>query len=209
MIDPGHVADQQGNRYLFHNMGLLVNLTPDGLQAVGDVRKVYQGWQYPKDWPVECFCLEAFKLVNHNGYYYMSSAEGGTAGPSTAHMGVTARAKSIEGPWENSPYNPMVHTYSRDEKWWRQGHGTLIDDIAGNWWFVYTAYENGYEFMGKQAMVLPVEWTADGWPRVKPGVRPTDAIPKPAGENVGNGLPLSDDFTGDSLGHAVARRPRR
>jgi beta-xylosidase len=200
MIDPGHVADQQGNRYLFHNMGLLVNLTPDGLQAVGDVRKVYQGWQYPKDWPVECFCLEAPKLVYHNGYYYMSSAEGGTAGPATAHMGVTARAKSIEGPWENSPYNPMVHTYSRDEKWWRQGHGTLIDDIAGNWWFVYTAYENGYVFMGKQAMVLPVEWTADGWPRVKPGVRPTDAIPKPAGENMGNGLPLSDDFTGDSLG---------
>lgn len=100
---------------------------------------------------------------------------------------------------ENSPYNPVIHTWSRDEKWVRQGHGTFVDDIAGNWWFVYTGYENGYEFMGKQAMLLPVEWTADGWPRIQPGVKPTDTIPKPAGENVGNGLPISDDFTSDSL----------
>ena len=200
MIDPGFIADQQGNRYLFHNMGLLINLTPDGLHAVGDVRHVYNGWQYPKDWVVECPCLEAPKPFYRNGYFYLSSAQGGTGGPSTAHMGIMARAKSLEGPWENSPYNPVIRTWSKDEKWVRQGHGTFIDDIAGNWWFVYTGYENGYEFMGKQAMLLPVEWTADGWPRVKPGVKPTDTIQKPAGENVGNGLPISDDFTSEQLG---------
>jgi xylan 1,4-beta-xylosidase len=85
MIDPGHVVDQQGNRYLFHNMGLPVNLTPDGLKAVGDVRKVYSGWQYPRDWVAECFCLEAPKPLYRDGYYYLSSAQGGTGGPSTAH----------------------------------------------------------------------------------------------------------------------------
>jgi xylan 1,4-beta-xylosidase len=200
MIDPGHIADQQGNRYLFHNMGLLVNLTPDGLQAVGDVRKVYSGWQYPKEWVVECFCLEAPKPFFRDGYYYMASAQGGTGGPSTAHMGVVARAKSLEGPWENSPYNPVIRTWSKSERWVRQGHGTFIDDVAGNWWFVYTGYENGYEFLGKQAMVLPVEWTSDGWPRVTPGVLPTDTMLKPAGENIGHGMPISDDFSSGSLG---------
>jgi xylan 1,4-beta-xylosidase len=200
MIDPGFVADRDGNRYLFHNMGLLINLTPDGLHAVGDVRHVYDGWQYPKDWVVECPCLEAPKPFFRNGFYYLSSAQGGTGGPSTAHMGIVARAKSLEGPWENSPYNPVIRTWSNDEKWVRQGHGTFIDDIEGNWWFVYTGYENGFEFMGKQAMLLPVEWTTDGWPRVKSGVLPTDTIRKPAGENVGDGLPRSDDFGSDQLG---------
>ena len=200
MIDPGFAADQDGNRYLFSNMGLLAHLTPDGLHAVGDLKQVYKGWSYPKEWNVECPCLEAPKPFFRDGYYYLSSAQGGTGGPSTAHMGIVARARSLEGPWENSPYNPVIRTWSRDEKWVRQGHGTFIDDIEGNWWFVYTGYENGYEFMGKQAMLLPVEWTADGWPRVKPGVKPTDTLQKPAGENVGNGLPLSDDFTSEQLG---------
>ena len=27
-------------------------------------------------------------------------------------MVVSARSKSVTGPWENSPYNPIVHTYS-------------------------------------------------------------------------------------------------
>jgi len=106
----------------------------------------------------------------------------------------------VEGPWENSPYNPMVRTRSQEEKWWRQGHGTLIDDVAGNWWFFYTGFENGYTLFGKQILLLPVEWTPDGWPRVKAGVTPTDIIAMPAGENVGHGMALSDDFASSALG---------
>jgi xylan 1,4-beta-xylosidase len=200
VFDPGHTVDQQGNRYLYFNKGMMIRLAPDGLSVVGDLKKVYDGWDYPSEWATECKCLEAPKLIYHNGYYYMASAQGGTAGPSTAHMGIMARSKSVEGPWENSPYNPMVHTWSQDEKWWRQGHGTLIDDPDGKWWFVYTGYENGYTLFGKQSLMLPVEWTADGWPRIVPGAAPTDVLPKPSGENVGHGMPLSDDFSSSVLG---------
>ena len=115
-------------------------------------------------------------------------------------MSIMARSRSVEGPWENSPYNPVVHTWSQDQKWWRQGHGTLIDDADGKWWFMYTGYENGYNLYGKQSLLLPVEWTADGWPRIPPGVSATDILPKPAGENVGHGMPLSDDFSSSALG---------
>ena len=159
VFDPGHIADQEGNRYLYFNKGIMIQLTPDGLSTIGDVKQVYDGWEYPDHWVVECMCLEAPKLTYHNGYYYVASAQGGTAGPSTAHMGVIARSKSVEGPWENSPYNPIVHTYSQNEKWWRQGHGTLIDDVEGNWWFLYTGYEKDYTHLGKQSLLLPVEWT--------------------------------------------------
>jgi beta-xylosidase len=200
LFDPGHVADQKGNRYLYFNKGMMIRLAPDGLSAVGDLSWPYKGWDYPKDWVTECKCTEAPKFTYRNGYYYIVVAEGGTAGPSTAHMAAVARSKSPEGPWENSPWNPLVRTKSQAEKWWRQGHGTLIDDAAGNWWFFYTGYENGYTHYGKQSLLLPVEWTADGWPRIKAGVSVTDLIPKPAGENVGHGMPLSDDFSSPTLG---------
>jgi len=200
LFDPGHVVDTQGNRYLYFNKGIMVQLTPDGLGTVGDIRQVYDGWDYPEHWAVECHCLEAPKLTYRDGYYYMASAEGGTSGPSTAHMAVVARSRSVDGPWVNSPYNPLVHSDNHDETWWRQGHGTLIDDVAGQWWFLYTGYEREFTFLGKQSLLLPVEWTEDGWPRIVPGYGPTDLIPMPAGESIGHGMPLSDDFTDTEIG---------
>jgi beta-xylosidase len=200
LIDPGHVVDRQGNRFLYFNRGMVVPLTEDGLAAAGEVQKVYDGWQYPSEWVVECMCLEAPKLTYRNGFYYLVSAQGGTADPSTAHMAVVARATAPLGPWQNSPYNPLVRTQSRHEPWWRQGHGTLIDDPDGRWWLLYTGYEKGYTFLGKQSLLLPVEWTADGWPRIVPGATPTDVFHKPSGENVGHGMPLSEDFQQTGIG---------
>jgi beta-xylosidase len=200
LFDPGTIVTPEGRRFLYFNRGMMIEMSRDGLSTIGDVKQVYAGWQYPSSWVLECHCLEAPKPVFHNGWYYLSSAEGGTGGPATAHMGVIARAKSPAGPWENSPYNPIVRTNSRDEKWWRQGHGTLIDDVAGNWWFMYTGYASDAAYMGKQSMLLPIEWTADGWPRVPAGVNPTDVLRKPAGENVGHGMPLSDDFSSNTIG---------
>ena len=95
----------------------------------------------------------------------MTSAEGGTAGPATSHMAICARAKDIYGPWENSPYNPIVHTYSDIEKWWSKGHGSLVEGPDGQWWIVYHAYENGAYFLGRQTVMEPVEWTEGGWYR--------------------------------------------
>ena len=200
LFDPGHIVDQEGNRYLYFNKGMMIRLAPDGLSTVGDLKQIYEGWDFPKDWVVECKCLEAPKLKYHNGYYYLFSAEGGTAGPTTAHMEIAARSKSVEGPWENSPYNPVVHTQSQDEKWWRQGHGTLIEALDGSWWLMYTGYENGYALYGKQSLLVPVEWTADGWPRITPGLAATDLLRKPPGEDVGHGMPLSDDFSSPTIG---------
>ncbi|HYQ57772.1 MAG TPA: family 43 glycosylhydrolase [Draconibacterium sp.] len=199
-FDPGHIVDMDGNRYLFFNKGVMIKLAPDGLSVEGDIQKVYDGWDIPSDWVMECHCLEAPKLIHVNDYYYMASAQGGTGGPATAHMGVIARAKSLEGPWENSPYNPVVRTYDQNEPWVRQGHGTIIDDVEGNWWFVYTGYENGHEDLGKQCLLLPLEWTEDGWPVVPEGISPADELKKPAGENTGHGFAVSDDFTSDKLG---------
>lgn len=194
-IDPGHVADAEGNRWLYTNNGWVTPLTADGLAKAGEPRKVYDGWEYPKQWKTEGMYLESPKLNRHNGYYYLTSAEGGTAGPATSHMVVTARSKSPLGPWENSPYNPIVHTYSADDNWWSKGHGTIVDDVNGNWWIVYHAYANGYHSLGRSTLIEPIEWTADGWYRTKP-----TAAPIRPGKHIKHGLPLSDDFSGKELG---------
>ncbi len=163
-IDPGHVVAEDGQRYLYTNNGWVTPLTPDGLAAAGKPQKVYDGWEFPKEWETEGMWLESPKLFKRGGWFYLVSAEGGTAGPATSHMVVVARSKSALGPWENSPHNPMVHTYSADEAWWSKGHGTLVDDADGNWYIVYHAYRNGFHTLGRSTIVESVAWTEDGWP---------------------------------------------
>ena len=194
-IDPGHVVDREGNRYLYVDKGEVIRLTEDGLATVGEKKKVYDGWKYPDHWDTECMCLESPKLNEHNGYYYLTSAQGGTAGPATSHMVVSARSKSVTGPWENSPYNPIVHTYSATDSWWSKGHGTLIDDVNGNWWIVYHAYANGYHTLGRSTLIEPIEWTEDGWYRTV-----SAATPVTPEQEIKHGLELSDDFKGPQLG---------
>lgn len=162
-IDPGHVTGPDGRRYLHLNGGRAVELAPDGLSVLDTPRKVYDGWKYPGEWVTECFCLESPKLLRRGGLYYMTSAQGGTAGPSTSHMVVSARSESPLGPWENSPLNPIVRTWSRLERWWSKGHGTAIEGPDGQWYIVYHGYENGYRTMGRQTLIEPIEWTDDGW----------------------------------------------
>ncbi|MGE4585968.1 MAG: family 43 glycosylhydrolase [Mangrovibacterium sp.] len=199
-IDPGHVADAEGNRYLYLSKGYIIRLTDDGLATVGEPEYVYEGWEFPKNWSTECFCLESPKSTVKDGYFYLTVAEGGTAGPATSHMVVSARAASPFGPWENSPYNPVVHTESRDEFWWSQGHGTLVDDVEGRSWIVYHGYEKGFHTLGRQTLMLPVEWTDDHWFRVPEGVKSSGLLELPAGEPSEDGTGLSDDFSGDRPG---------
>lgn len=194
-IDPGHVVDEHGKRYLFVEDGQVIRLADDGLSTVGEKKKVYDGWSIPNKWNVECMCLESPKLNYKDGYYYLTSAQGGTAGPATSHMVVAARSQSLLGPWENSPYNPIVHTYSSRDNWWSKGHGTLVDDVNGNWWIVYHAYAKGYHTLGRQTLIEPIEWTEDGWYRTK-----SVATPLKTNEKIQPGLELSDDFNGPNLG---------
>ncbi|MEM6820362.1 MAG: family 43 glycosylhydrolase [Verrucomicrobiota bacterium] len=163
-IDPGHVVGSDGQRYIHLSKGQMVELSADGLQALTQPREVYQGWTIPEDWRVEGPCLEGPKFVFRDTHYHMLTAMGGTAGPATSHMVISARSTSPVGPWENSPYNPIVHTENRSERWWSKGHGTLIEDLKHQWWIVYHAYENGYYTLGRQSLISPIRWTEEGWP---------------------------------------------
>lgn len=163
-IDPCHVVGDDGKRWLFLSGGQRVRLADDGLSIIpGTLEKVYAGWPIPEDWITEGMSLEGPKVRKIGEYYYYLNAEGGTAGPATSHMVVMARSKSIDGPWENSPYNPVIYNYKKENHWWSKGHGSLIDTPDGRWYCVYHAYENSYTDLGRQTLLEPLEMTEDGW----------------------------------------------
>nr|WP_321378720.1 family 43 glycosylhydrolase [uncultured Bacteroides sp.] len=199
-IDPGHFTDSNGKRFLYLNSGSYVPLTDDGLSVAGEVKHAYAGWPIPKDWSIELFALEGPKVTKRGEYYYLTVAQGGTAGPPTGHMIISARSKSPFGPWENSPYNPIIRTKSKSEQWWSKGHGTLIDDVNGNWWMIFHAYEKDYLNNGRQTLLQPIEWTSDDWFRIPKKIDTEKPIKKPFKTVEKSTFSLSDSFTGKSLG---------
>jgi xylan 1,4-beta-xylosidase len=114
-------------------------------------------------------------------------------------MVVAARSKAIEGPWENSPHNPIVRTRSSCEHWWSKRHATLVEGPDERWWMVYHAYENGFYNLGRQTLLQPIEWLEDGWFRATHD--PDRSIPKPVPTSSGeHGFAFSDDFSTDRMG---------
>ena len=199
-IDPAHVADEDGRRWLFLSGGDRVPLSADGLAVAGPAEHVHDPWRYPPDWVVETFSPEGPKLVRRGEWWYLISAVGGTAGPPTSHMIIAARSRRLDGPWEQCPRNPLVRARSAREKWWSRGHGTLFEGPSQRWWLIQHGYENGYWTLGRQTLLEPVEWSADGWPvprggdLSKPLRKPRELGPQPQPPA------LSDDFSGDRLG---------
>ena len=179
-IDPSHVYDEGKNvRWLFMSGGHLIRLSDDGLSTIGKMEKVYDGWQIPPDWTVEGKALEGPKVKKIGDYYYFLNAEGGTAGPATTHMAIVARSKSVDGPWENSPINPLIHTYCNVEKWWSKGHASLIDTPDGKWWAVFHAYNKDRLNQGRQTLLEPIEITSDGWLKAPTGAEVVHPLAKP------------------------------
>lgn len=199
-IDPAHIA-ADGRRYLHYNDGNMLELSSDGLSVKVPGCKVFQPWPIPSQFRVECQCLEAPKTFRRGEYFYLTVAEGGTAGPATSHMVVSARSKAPDGPWEYSPFNPIVHTRSRDERWMSMGHGRLVDAPDGSWWMTLHSYENGFRTLGRQMLLLPVEWTRDGWFHLRQGISAAEPINIMKSGQAQTAPPnLSDEFTSPDLG---------
>jgi xylan 1,4-beta-xylosidase len=198
-IDPEHFTDATGKRYLFFSSGGYVPLSDDGLSVTGEIKNSYTGWPIPREWSIECFCMEGPKLTKHGDFYYLTVAEGGTSGPATSHMVISARSKSPFGPWENSPYNPIIRTKESAEKWWSTGHGTIFEDATGNWWMIFHGYENDHYNMGRQTLLQPIEWTKDGWYKTPDGIKTDEPIKRPAGTVSDEVFSLSDNFEGNTL----------
>lgn len=197
-IDPGHCSEN-GKRYLMLSGGYLVPLSEDGMRVTGKMQKVMEPAPIPDEWDVEGPYPESPKITQKDGFYYLTYADGGTGGPATSHMVMSARSRSLFGPWEFSPFNPIVHTWSREETWHSKGHGHLVEDYGGNWWILYHAYRNGYMGLGRSLLLEPVQWTSDGWFRLGSHGDCTLPMKKPVGTKLSEQWELSDSFQSTGL----------
>ncbi len=113
---------------------------------------------------------EAPHLYKRGGYYYLLTAEGGTAHD---HAVMIARSATITGPYRNNPRNPILtHRHlGQDYPIVGPGHGDLVETQAGEWWMVLLAmrpYGGYYYNLGRETFLVPVRWE-DDWPVVSPG----------------------------------------
>ncbi|MCH2133537.1 MAG: glycoside hydrolase family 43 protein [Phycisphaerales bacterium] len=108
---------------------------------------------------------EAPHLYRHGEWYILLVAEGGTG---YGHAVTMARSRSIEGPYEVSPRNPILT--SRDEPTLplqKAGHASLVDTPDGRH---YLAYLCGRPLpgtrsctLGRETALVECRWTDDGW----------------------------------------------
>jgi xylan 1,4-beta-xylosidase len=111
--------------------------------------------------------LEAPHIYHIGDLYYLIAAEGGTF---FNHMITIARSKSIWGPYESCPDNPILtnaHDTSKEVQC--SGHGDLFKDHHGNWWIVHLATRLSRRAMtnlGRETFLTPVVWK-NGWPSVE------------------------------------------
>ncbi len=110
--------------------------------------------------------LEAPHLYRFGDWYYLLEAEGGTE---YGHMVNYARSKDKWGPYEPYPNNPVLTNrnlggYSLQGA----GHGDIIEDRNGNWWFIHLAFRQigmwkTFHHLGRETCLEPLYWNEDGW----------------------------------------------
>ena len=110
--------------------------------------------------------LESPHLYKIGEYYYVMAAEGGTE---YGHMVTYARSKSLWGPFEDYPTNPVL-TNRNKAPYIIQGigHGDLVRDHYGSWHILCLGFRQihiwqPYHHLGREVFLMPVAFREDGW----------------------------------------------
>ncbi|MCL3777397.1 MULTISPECIES: glycoside hydrolase family 43 protein [unclassified Actinomyces] len=114
-------------------------------------------------------------LYRRRGWWYLLLAEGGTG---LGHMVTMARARSLEGPWEECPTNPVLTHRSTDHPVQATGHADLVPldgEGDGDWdgerfAMVHLGIRQrdpfpGVHVNGRETFLQGVDWSGD-WPVV-------------------------------------------
>ncbi|ORY07380.1 putative xylosidase/arabinosidase [Clohesyomyces aquaticus] len=98
-----------------------------------------------------------------DGWYYLVISERGTH---EDHMITMARAKSIWGPYEECPKNPILTARGTGEYVQYTGHCEAFQDVEGGWWGVCLGvrkYGEGRFVMGRETFLTSGRWEEGGW----------------------------------------------
>jgi xylan 1,4-beta-xylosidase len=148
-------------------------------KLIGEPRNIFRG--------TNLLITEAPHLYKRDGWYYLMTAEGGT---SFEHAVTTARSRSIFGPYEVMPGNPLLTAIgSKRSMLQRTGHASLVETQTGDWYLAYLCgrpnewenaadddttppdYASAHCILGRETGLERVIWDKDDWPRIAGGTR--------------------------------------
>ena len=166
-FDPSVFHDTDGRKY-FVNMTLDYRDGTNRFSGI-DVQELDMETGCLLGQPVRVFggtfrgTTEGPNIFKRGDWYYLMCAEGDTA---TDHCAVMARSKSVWGPYEESPFNPVLTAVGNDDcRLKRAGHAQIIDSPDGNWYMAHLCARplDGNSILGRETAIQNVEWTEDGW----------------------------------------------
>ena len=108
-------------------------------------------------------------LYHIKDWYYLIIAEGGT---DHNHCSTVFRSRSIFGPYECNPRNPLIthRNFKRDYPINSTGHADILELNDGSWWAVLLASRpdgGDYRNLGRETFAVPMVWE-DDWPVFSP-----------------------------------------
>lgn len=126
-------------------------------KLVGEIHHIFPGTEFGR--------TEGPHIYKRNGYYYLLLAEGGTG---YEHVMTLTRSRSITGPYEVHPQNPIVTgRYNPELYLQKTGHGDLVQTQNGEWYAVFLASrpltKRGRCITGRETAIEKVEWRDDDW----------------------------------------------
>lgn len=167
-FDPSLFHDTDGRKYLVNMIngfkGILVTeIDAQDYTLKGETRKVYGGSGIG--------CTEGPHLYHVGEWYYLLVAEGGTG---YGHCVTLARARSVWGPYETAPENPILTSNTEDMTALQKcGHGSLVETQGGEWYLAHLCSRplNGQKWctLGRETAIQKMILDDDGWFRLKSG----------------------------------------
>lgn len=177
-FDPSLFHDDDGRKWFVNMMwdhrrrpllfaGIaLQEFDPKSGKLVGPRKNIFEG--------TELSLVEGPHLYKRNGYYYLLTAEGGTA---YEHACTLARSRDIWGPYELHPQKYIVTSKDNPSAaLQRSGHGDLVDTPDGRTYLVHLTGRpvgNKRCVLGRETAIQEAYWADDDWLYVKNGPVPS------------------------------------
>lgn len=164
-IDPDLFWDADGTCYLTWAGGwdgglpiMQVALDPATGELLGEPRGISSGTGLANP--------EGPHIYRRGDWYYLLLAEGGTE---RGHTVTIARSRSVDGPYEGNPANPILSHRSTIDPVQNTGHADLVETADG-WAMVYLGVRPvgpspHFHLNGRETFLAGVEWK-DDWPVV-------------------------------------------
>jgi xylan 1,4-beta-xylosidase len=174
-FDPSLFHDDDGRKYL---VNMLWDHRPGRNRFAGIVLQEYSAAERKLVGEREVIftgtslgLTEAPHLYKRGEYYYLMTAEGGTA---WNHAVTLARSNHVRGPYELHPDVYILSSRDRpDVELQRAGHADLVETQNGETYMVYLCgrplRNRGRCTLGRETAIQPMRWSDDGWLRTMDG----------------------------------------